>query len=380
MFASNASAGDFADDPCSTPSGDAYICPTATAGASYSIDIRLKEPWEGCTNMGISSGAFPPGLSIDGDGRIRGVPTAAGSYPFYVTVTWSATPPCITQPSSDRKFIINVNPPIPRLIVATPNLPDAPISKAYSATLSASGDTVNSWSVSEGVLPDGLTLASNGTISGTPTKAGVFTFRVQANGPNNSDTKLLTIFVAAPLELQTLKGLKPPAGKLTAKGVLNATLTTGVKAVGGRGPYTFATSTGTLPPGYALDAATGGITGTGTTAGRYTSTITVTDATGAKASVEFSFTILPLLQFVKGKGLPTGTVDQLYSASIPVSGKDAKTALFAIAGKIPPGLELDDTGRLTGVLLKAGTYRLRVYAFPTNGAPITQLFTIRVRP
>ena len=31
------------------------------------------------------------------------------------------------------------------------------------------------------------------------------------------------------------------------------------------------------------------------------------------------------------------------------------------------------------MLLKAGTYRLRVYAFPGTGSPITQLFTIRVR-
>ena len=239
--------------------------------------------------------------------------------------------------------------------------------------------TPSSWSVAGGSLPPGVQLASNGVISGTPTASGVFTFTVQANGPNNSDTKQLSLFVLAPLELQTLKGQKPPETGLTAKGVVNAPLTTGVQAVGGRAPYAYSTE-GALPPGVTLDAATGAIGGAGTTAGRYTASITVTDATGGKASVEFKFTVLPLLAFVKGKGLPVGKVARTYSAKIPVSGKDASTALFAVSGQIPPGLELDDTGRLTGVFLKAGTYRLRVFAFPTNGAPITQIFRIRVNP
>jgi hypothetical protein len=377
-FATGASAGDFADEPCTTVSGDTYICPPASEGAAYALDIKLKEPWEGCTNMTISSGAFPPGLSMDSAGRIRGVPTRAGSYPFYVTVTWSSTSPCISQSPSDRKFQINVGGQAQRLIVATASLPDAGIGQAYTApALSASGGTVTSWSLASGTLPAGLALSPNGVISGTPTQSGLFPFVVQANGSPNNDTKQLAIFVLAPLELQTLRGAKPPARGLTAKAALNASLITGLKAVGGRAPYAF-TATG-LPPGLTLNPATGAISGTGTTAGRYASTVSVTDATGAKAAVEFAFTILPLLEFREGKGLPSGKVDRLYSGRIPVRGKDSKNALFAISGKIPPGLELDDTGRLTGVLLKAGVFRLRVYAFPESGAPITKLFTIRVR-
>ena len=92
-----------------------------------------------------------------------------------------------------------------------------------------------------------------------------------------------------------------------------------------------------------------------------------------------SVTVLPLLDFRKGKGLPIGRVNKRYSARIPVSGKESSTAEFAIAGKIPPGLELDDTGRLTGTLLKTGRYKIRVYAFSENGAPISKVFTIRVR-
>lgn len=377
MLVPSAAAGDFADEPCSTNVGDAYICPTATAGAAYSIDLKLKEPWPECTTIVVSSGVLPPGLSMDTAGAIRGTPTQAGSYSFYATVSWSNSGGCIGQAPSDRKFQINVNPAVQRLVVNTPSLPDGNVNQPYTAgPLTVSGGTVSSWTLAAGALPPGLTLASNGTITGTPTQGGLFSFTVQANGSPNNDTGGLSIFIVAPLELQLPTGRPLPAAGLTAKKAVNEALTTSVKAVGGRPPYAFSATA--LPPGITVDAATGTISGTGTTAGRYTSTITVKDQAGATKAVEFKFTILPLLQFVKGKGLPAGKVNRQYSARVAVSGKEARTARFAVSGQIPPGLELDDVGRLTGVLLKAGTFRMRVFVFPLSGSPISQVFTVSV--
>jgi hypothetical protein len=382
---SGAPAGDFADGACT---GDSIkICPSATAGQSYSVEFTLKEPGDACPTFALSSGAFPPGLSLASDeGVARGTPTQAGSYTFYITVSYT----CGTGGKgpgvfSDQQFTINVNPgtaaapPAPLVNVSTASLPDANVNQAYTSPgLTATGATVTSWTLAGGTLPTGLTLGANGVISGTPTQSGLFTFTVQANASGANGTKQLTLFVLAPLAIQTLADKTPPATGLTAKRLVGAALATGVKAVGGRPPYTF-TAEGTLPPGLTLDSATGKITGAGTTAGRYPFTVTVTDGTGTKASVEWNITILPLLDFRKGKGLPIGHLNRLYSARIPVSGKDSSTAEFAVAGKIPPGLELDETGRLTGTFLKAGTYKIRVYAFPENGAPISKLFTIRVR-
>jgi hypothetical protein len=376
--ASNASAGDFAEGPCSGE--PAKLCPTATVGQSYSTTFTLKEPGDCGPSFAVSSGSFPPGLSLASDeGVARGTPTQAGSFSFFITVSYT----CGLKSASDQQYTINVNagtPPKPKLTVTTPSLPDANLNVAYTApALQASGDTVNSWALAGGALPAGLTLAANGVISGTPTQSGTFSFNVQANGNGTSDTRALSIFVLAPLELQSLVGKKPPTAGWTAKTTVSAPLTTGVKAVGGRGPYTFSFA-GALPPGVSLDAATGAVTGAATSAGKFSSTVTVTDSTGAKVSVPWSFNILPLIDFAKGKGLPAGKVARLYSAKFPVTGKEARTAAFAIAGKIPPGLELDETtGRLTGTLLKAGSYRIRVFAFSATGAPISKLFVIRVR-
>lgn len=376
--ASSAPAGDFADSPCSgEPS---KLCPTATVGQSYSVSFTLKEPGDCGPSFRVSSGAFPPGLTLASDeGVTRGAPTESGSFTFFVTVSYS----CGLKSASDQQYTINVNAgvaPKPKLTITTPSFPDANLNQAYTApALQASGDTVNSWSLASGALPAGLTLAANGVISGTPTQSGTFSFTVQANGNGTSDTRGLSIFVLAPLELQSLAGAKPPTAGWSAKTTVNASLTTGVKAVGGRAPYTFS-SAGALPPGITLNTATGAVTGAATSAGKFASTITVTDSTGAKVSVPWSFNILPLIDFAKGKVLPSGKVDRRYSAKFPVTGKEARTAQFAIAGKIPPGLELDETtGRLTGTLLKAGSYRVRVFAFSASGAPISKVFVIKVR-
>ena len=165
---------------------------------------------------------------------------------------------------------------------------------------------MNSWSLASGTLPPGLTLASNGVISGTPTQSGTFNFTVQANGNGTSDTRGLSIFVLAPLELQTLAGKKPPTTGLDGQdgrqrraddrrqgGRRSRRRTRSPRAASCR-----RASPSTRRPG--------ALTGSGTTAGRYSTTITVTDATGAKISVPWSFTILPLLDFAKGKGLPSG--------------------------------------------------------------------------
>jgi hypothetical protein len=330
----------------------------------------------------ISSGSLPPGLSLSYEGqrwaRVVGTPTQAGTYKFYLQAIDLPGPyVCCTE--EQYSITINGSQSQTRLVVTTGSLPDAGINQAYTApTLTASGGTVSSWTIAAGALPPGLTLATNGVISGTPTQSGTFTFTVQASGSATPDTKQLSIFVAAPLAIQTLVDKTPPASGLTAKKAVNAPLATGVKAVGGRAPYTFPAE-GTMPPGLTLDSATGKLTGAGTTPGRYAFTVTVTDGAGAKASVEWNVTILALIDFTKGKGLPVGHVDQLYSARIPVRGKDSSTARFAVAGEIPPGLEVGEDGRLTGTLLKAGVYRVQVYAFTESGAAISKVFRFRVR-
>src|ERR1035438_3738557 len=110
------------------------------------------------------------------------------------------------------------------------------------------GGGSNTFSVSSGSLPPGLTLnSSTGTISGTPTTAGTSTFTskvVDKNG--NSDTDTCTIVVAgSPVSLSCGSC---GAGKAYTGQGYSSTLS----VTGGAGPYTFSIVSGSLPSGLSL--------------------------------------------------------------------------------------------------------------------------------
>jgi large repetitive protein len=385
-FASNAAAGNFDEGAMGCAGEDPATCPTATVGQPYSLTIYLtrdsaSDPPRGgdfdCATFSVSSGSFPPGLSVSSEGTISGTPTAAGRYDFYLTVRYDKGPGCGKTPSDDR-FVINVNPQVQRLIVATSGLPDATINQAYTApALSASGGTVSSWSLASGTLPTGLTLGSNGVISGTPTQSGVFTFTVQANGSPNNDTKQLSLFVLAPLDL----GLAPAGTPVTAQPVpvtmkLATPFSWGVKATGGREPYTYTADK--VPAGITLNP-DGTFTGTPTLAGATRSTITVKDARGTADTLQVTFTTRALLAFHKTKRPRVGKVGQLYSWRLPVAGA-SETKVFLASGAVPPGLVLEEeTGLLSGTPLTAGTFKVKFWVLGDAGTQISKTYRLKIQ-
>ena len=383
---SNGSAGNFDKFRMGCVNEEPAVCPTGTVGRPYSLTIYLdrdseSDPDRGadidCATYKVSSGVFPPGLAISDEGLISGTPTEAGHFDFYLTVGYQRTSLCPGKTPSDDRFVINVN---PKLTITTASLPDGNLDQAYtSPPLTASGGSVNSWSVVSGTLPAGLTLAPNGVIAGTPTQSGPFGFTVQANATDASDTHQLSLFILAPLAIQTLTDKTPPQTGLTAGRLVGQPLATGVKAVGGRSPYTFS-SEGELPPGITLDPATGTITGAGTTAGEYAFTVTITDAAGTKASVPWSVTIRPLLSFpANAKAPAAGRVGSRYHWTFRTTGP-SKTRTFSLRGKRPPGLTLDRaTGTLAGTPTRKGNYRITIRVVGDSATVIQKSFTVRIR-
>jgi hypothetical protein len=65
-------------------------------------------------------------------------------------------------------------------LAVTTTLPDAVEFQTYSQQLVATGgNTPYNWSVSAGTLPAGITLTSQGLLSGVPSASGAFSFTVQ---------------------------------------------------------------------------------------------------------------------------------------------------------------------------------------------------------
>ncbi len=77
--------------------------------------------------------------------------------------------------------------------ITTERLNDGTVNTKYNQTLVASGDATITWSSSD--LPNWLTLNSDGTISGTPTAAGTYSFTVTATNDYGSDSKEFTLTI-----------------------------------------------------------------------------------------------------------------------------------------------------------------------------------------
>ena len=77
--------------------------------------------------------------------------------------------------------------------ITTTSLSEGTVNTAYNQTLLASGDATITWSSSD--LPEWLTLNSDGTISGTPTAAGTYSFTVTATNDYGSDSKEFTLTI-----------------------------------------------------------------------------------------------------------------------------------------------------------------------------------------
>lgn len=344
-------------------------------GVPYSFTFALV-PGSGTEPIqwSVSSGALPPGLSLQGGTKrsvvVSGTPTQEGSFSFYLkAIDGGVGGPCCTE----RQFTIKIG---GKLSVGTNGLPDGGINQPYSFQLQASGGSVSSWTLASGTLPDGITLSSGGLIAGTPTKSGPFSFVVQANGSPNNDTKQLSIFVLAPLVLGGPGGRAYATEPVPINGKVSTPLVWGVAATGGKAAYTY-TST-PLPVGLALNP-DGTITGTPTSAGSSTLTFTVTDSIGATDTLQVKLTIKALLAFpVNVKPPPSGLVGFLYRWKVPVTGA-SKTRIFLASGKFPPGLELDEaTGFLSGMPLKKGSFKLKLWVLGDPGTIISKSFTVKI--
>ncbi len=134
-----------------------------------------------------SASPMPPGLSVNpSNGEILGTPTLAGNYNVAVTVADSGTPQVTT--TANLPLVIN-NPHQP-VISTTPAPSAGAVSLPYSFTFTASSTAPPLMWRTEGgsTPPPGLTLSSEGVLTGTPTTTGSFPITLIAQDPFKQDS------------------------------------------------------------------------------------------------------------------------------------------------------------------------------------------------
>ncbi len=127
-----------------------------------------------------------PGLTLNPTtGQIAGTPTTTGTFSFQVNVKDSSLPNPPSQTAGPQAMSITIKTP-PALSITTLSLLPGTVAGGYGASLQATGGVAPYvWTLTQGQLPSGLTLTTQGnsigTISGIPVLAGTSTFIVEVS-------------------------------------------------------------------------------------------------------------------------------------------------------------------------------------------------------
>ncbi len=174
--------GDNPPIPTTPPSGGlipnvVWLCKDDELYRTYSVSGSDLTQF----TFSIVDGSIPTGTLFDQTGprkaAVSGFPSVPGEYQFKIRAV-SVTSPLITSEVWAAIFVFGI---------ANPDLPNGQPATAYSQMLVAAGGTAPytfALSSGSGPLPDGLTLASDGTISGTPTVLDTFDFTVTITDSN----------------------------------------------------------------------------------------------------------------------------------------------------------------------------------------------------
>lgn len=339
------------------------MLPNGLVGVSYSRSISASGG-TGAFRYTVSSGTLPTGLTFDPiSGTLSGVPTTAGTFSFSIIATDTA------QNSAQRSYTVSI---FNEVALSPATLPNGAVGSVYSQTFSASGGTGSfSFTVTGGALPTGLTLnSSTGVLSGTPATAGTFNFSVTATDSGQNSATLsyaLTILNAISLT---------PASLMN--GTIGANYSQAIAAAGGTGSFTFAVTGGSLPAGLSLDANSGVLSGTPTSAGASTFTVTATDTAQNSASRSYTVTVLSAVT-LSPPVLPNGTVGAPYSQTFSASGGTGSFTFSISSGTLPPGLNLNaGTGVLSGTPSAIGTSTFTVTATDSTQNSASRSYSVSV--
>lgn len=154
--------------------------------------------------------------------------------------------------------------------------------------------------------------------------------------------------------------------------VINVPYSTTLTSTGGKGPFTWALASGTLPTG--LTISTGGvISGTPTTLSSTTFKISVTDSQTPTAAVDIAsetINVNPPLS-ITTSSLTAGSIGVPYSASLAASGGFPPYTWSITSGILPAGLSLSSSGAITGTPTSQGTQSFPVQVSDSRTPPAT---------
>jgi uncharacterized protein YhjY with autotransporter beta-barrel domain len=258
--------------------------PTPQVGTAYAPVTMSATGGTAPYTYTLTSGAasLPPGMAFN-SGTFSGTPTEDGSFSVTIQVTDSASL------TTNKSYELNI--PAPTFTFGS--LPAPAVGVPYNQTIPVTGGTLpyNSFSVSSGALPNGLTLSSSGVLSGVPIAAGTYNFVVQMTDSSSPTPYSGSHSYALTVATATVPGA-PTIGTATAG---NAQASISFTAPSSNGGATITSYTATSSPGgFTGTCSTSPCTVTGLTNGTaYTFSITATNSVGTGSASAASNSVTP---------------------------------------------------------------------------------------
>src|SRR5580692_11596946 len=348
--------------------------PNGRVGISYSQTISASGG-SGSYHYAVTGGSLPQGMSLNSaTGVLAGTLTTAGASTLTITATDTVTAGPGAPYAGSQTYSLTV-----AEIVISPASISAPVlGSPYNLSLSAIGGTSPyAFTILSGSLPKGVSLSTGGVFSGTPTEVGTFTFTVQAQDSTNAEgggpytgSRSYSVTIAAPTVV-----IAPSA---LPNGGVGTPYSQTISASGGSGSYRYSVTGGSLPPGVSLNSGNGILTGTPTTAGASTFTLTATDtvSTGPGApytgSQTYSLTVAqPTAKASTSLALATSSNPAVSLSSVTF------TATISSSSGVPTGSVnfLDGAATLGSGTISGGAATLSTSSLTVGSHSITAVYT-----
>ncbi|NQU10449.1 choice-of-anchor D domain-containing protein [bacterium] len=342
-----------------------FITPTALPAAviGHPYDESLDVTLSGVDPMFIRiAGVPPPGVELNTNGWITGTPTALGTYQFTVLAS-------LGECTANRSYVLQVV--CPTISVQPGNLPFGQLYVPYSVTLTATNGTAPyTFVVTGGSLPFGISLTSDGTLSGTPlSPSSAFTVTV-TDAYGCSTIQQFVLFIAIPPPSILVGPPSLPAA------TVDDTYLQALSAAGAEGTVQFALAAGAAPAGLALSA-NGEIAGVPTVPGDYQFAVLATDNAGNKGSRVYSLSVACRNATIEPASLPGPVVGSAYEQTLSLS--DSTPASYTVTGgSLPAGLTLSAAGVLAGTPTTAGLSSFTVKATGGHGCVVHRTISLNV--
>ena len=358
----------------------------STATADYVIKVTVPAPavagTQTCAGTTVTLTVNNPVTGVTynwyanaSGGASLGTGNSFQAGPINASTTYYVEGSSGTATSTRTAVTVDLKPTATTADISVNGVP-ASLCAGTTASLIASSTTVTNpvftW-YSDATLTQ---VVGNNAMFDSPVLTATTTYYVTVQGLNKCENTTATAraVVISVNPVIAFNGGTLPAGTIGSNYSVQLT-----PATGGTPGYSYTLASGsTLPAGLSLSS-TGAITGTPTTPGANTFSITAIDSKGCTTTAVFTLSTDFSTLLLPPATLPDGIVGTVYPTPTLPSATGGKTPYTYVATGLPPGLTFNPATReITGTPTLGGTFTVSVTVTDANGSTANAAYTINV--